>query len=361
MNSVVDASASLSDYDAALVAGVRARQRRALAKAITLVESSRADHQARARLMLNALLPDTGKAVRIGISGVPGVGKSTFIEAFGLYLIAQGQRVAVLTVDPSSPVSGGSILGDKTRMERLSNDPGAFVRTSPARGSLGGVAAHTREALLLCEAAGFDVVIVETVGVGQSETAVAGMTDTFVLLQLPNAGDELQAIKKGIVELADLIVYNKVDIDPSAAQVAMGHMASALILLRSLSPDWRPQVLGVSATRGDGIDIFWQAVLKHRAMLMAKGDLPEKRRKQALEWLWALIEVNLHQRFRGHSEVQAALPTQIEAIAAGQTTPVAAAALLLDKFSNTAVTSPANKESGSKVDGRNFMEAGRST
>ena len=201
------------ETDRAMIDGVLAGDRRALAKAITLIESTRPDHQARAQDLLAALLPRTGNAIRVGISGVPGVGKSTFIEALGLYLIAQGQRVAVLAVDPSSSVSGGSILGDKTRMERLSQNEAAFIRPSPASGSLGGVAEKTREALLLCEAAGFDVVIVETVGVGQSETTVAGMTDVFVLLQLPNAGDDLQAIKKGIVELADIVVFNKADID----------------------------------------------------------------------------------------------------------------------------------------------------
>lgn len=240
--------------------GVLAGQRRALARAITLVESSRADHQQAAGEMLARLLPHAGKSVRVGISGVPGVGKSTFIEALGLHLIDKGHKVAVLAVDPSSSLSGGSILGDKTQMERLSVSPQAFIRPSPAAGSLGGVAAHTRESVLICEAAGFDVVIVETVGVGQSEIAVAGMTDVFVLLQLPNAGDDLQAIKRGIVELADLIVYNKVDLDPEAAELAMGKMRNSLGMLRSAHAAWRPPVLGVSALRGDGMETFWQTV-----------------------------------------------------------------------------------------------------
>ncbi|MBS1136697.1 MAG: methylmalonyl Co-A mutase-associated GTPase MeaB, partial [Proteobacteria bacterium] len=220
------AEADLTLLDAAdedLVDGVLARRTRQLAKTITLVESSRADHQRRAQRVLERLLPHTGNSIRVGISGVPGVGKSTFIETLGLHLIARGHRVAVLAVDPSSSVSGGSILGDKTRMERLSQNPGAFIRPSPTGGSLGGVAEKTREAMLVCEAAGFDVVIVETVGVGQSETAVAGMVDVFALLLLPNAGDELQAIKKGIMEIADVLVINKSDIDPHAAALARSH------------------------------------------------------------------------------------------------------------------------------------------
>lgn len=327
------ATSLLSDEDAALVAGVRARQIRALAKTITLIESSRTDHQVRAQQIVNALLPETGHTVRIGISGAPGVGKSTFIEAFGLYLIEQGHRVAVLAVDPSSSINGGSILGDKTRMERLSMTAHAYIRPSPAAGSLGGVAAHTREAMLACEAAGFDVVIVETVGVGQSETAVAAMTDTFVLLQQAHGGDDLQAIKKGIVELADLIVVNKADLDPNAAQLAMGQMRSALSLLRRRLPcHWQPPVLAVSAARGEGIDAFWGAILQHRKMLSADGQLEEKRREQALDWMWKLIDMNLQKRFHNHSAVQAALPEQIAAVATGFVTPAAAAAFLLDKL-----------------------------
>ncbi len=253
-----DARHLLAPADQSLVDGVLARNRRALAKAITLIESTRTDHQQRAQKVIEALLPHTGNAIRIGISGVPGVGKSTFIEAFGLYLIEQGLRVAVLAVDPSSTVSGGSILGDKTRMELLSQRTEAYIRPSPSAGSLGGVADRTRETLLLCEAAGFDVVIVETVGVGQSETAVAAMTDVFVLLQLPNAGDDLQAIKKGIVELADLIVINKADLDPQAANLAQGQFRSALSMLRHTTPGWEPPVLMISALRSEGIAAFWK-------------------------------------------------------------------------------------------------------
>ena len=221
--------------DIVLADGLSAGDRRALAKAITLVESTRPEHRQRAQKLLDALLPHTGRSMRIGISGVPGVGKSTFIEALGMHLIEAGHRVAVLAVDPSSTVHGGSILGDKTRMENLSQRTEAFIRPSPSSGSLGGVAEHTREALLLCEAAGYDIIIVETVGVGQSETAVAGMTDAFVLLMLPNAGDDLQAIKKGIMELADLVVFNKADIDPTAAQLAAAQMHSTLSILHPTS------------------------------------------------------------------------------------------------------------------------------
>jgi LAO/AO transport system kinase len=316
--------------DQALIDGVLAGERRALAKAITLIESTRPDHQARAQVLLGALLPRTGGAVRVGISGVPGVGKSTFIEALGLHLIAQGKRVAVLAVDPSSTISGGSILGDKTRMEQLSQRSEAFIRPSPSSGSLGGVAEKTREALLLCEAAGFDVVIVETVGVGQSETAVAGMTDVFVLLQLPNAGDDLQAIKKGIVELADIVVFNKADIDPQAAETAMAQMRTALTLLRPASEHWRPPVLKASAARREGLGEFWRAVEAHRAALEAAGELAARRRHQALAWTWQLIDSGLRARFRDHAGVREALPGLMQAVEAGEMTPAAAAQRLLD-------------------------------
>jgi LAO/AO transport system kinase len=262
---------AMDAQDAALAAGLLAGKRRALAKAITLVESTRADHRRRAQALLGALLPHSGRSLRIGISGVPGVGKSTFIEALGMFLIARGHRIAVLAVDPSSSVHGGSILGDKTRMELLSQREEAFIRPTPASGSLGGVAEHTREALLLCEAAGHDIIIIETVGVGQSETAVAGMTDCFVLLQLPNAGDDLQAIKKGIMELADLVVFNKADLDPAAAQLAAAQMRSALAMLHPASPNWQPPVLTLSAARKDGLEEFWRTLEKFRETLEAGG------------------------------------------------------------------------------------------
>src|SRR5690554_1927349 len=251
---------------------VVAGDRRALARAITLVESTRPDHRASADALLAKLLPETGKAVRLGISGVPGVGKSTFIEAFGLYLIEQGRRVAVLAVDPSSRRAGGSILGDKTRMELLSRSPDAFIRPSPAGRSLGGVARRTREALLLCEAAGYDVGIVETVGVGQSETAVAEMVDLFALLLLPGGGDELQGIKKGIVELAELVIVNKADGEMrAAAGRAAAEYRSALRMLRPLMENWKVPVLQVSSIEKRGLEAVWQAILKHREVLGESG------------------------------------------------------------------------------------------
>ena len=322
-----------SDVDAqdlVLVEGLLAGNRRALAKAITLVESTRRDHGLRAQKLLDAILPHAGRSLRIGISGVPGVGKSTFIEALGMYLIERGHRIAVLAVDPSSTLHGGSILGDKTRMELLSQRIEAFIRPSPSSGSLGGVAAHTREALLLCEAAGYDIIIVETVGVGQSETAVAGMTDCFVLLQLPNAGDDLQAIKKGIMELADLVVFNKADIDPAAAQLAAAQMRSALSMLHPSSPNWKPPVLTLSAMRKDGLVEFWQAIEKFRATLGVSGEFDARRRHQALAWMWQLIDAGLRTHFHQAPAVMSALKDTTEEVEAGRMTPAVAARRLLD-------------------------------
>jgi LAO/AO transport system kinase len=311
------------------ITALMAGNRRALAKAITLVESTRSEDREAAQKLLEAALPHTGRSMRIGISGVPGVGKSTFIEALGMYLIEHGHRVAVLAVDPSSTVHGGSILGDKTRMELLSQRAEAFIRPSPSSGSLGGVAEHTREALLLCEAAGYDIIIVETVGVGQSETAVAGMTDAFVLLQLPNAGDELQAIKKGIMELADLVVFNKADIDPTAAQMAAAQMRSALSMLRSASANWQPPVLTLSALKKDGLAEFWQVIEKFRSELTASGEFEARRRHQALAWMWQQIDSGLRQRFREHPAVKSALAELSVSVEAGSTTPAVAAQRLL--------------------------------
>jgi len=325
-----DGQPELGEEDRALVEGVLAHALRPLAKAITLIESSRPDHQRRAEAVLQALLPHTGGALRLGISGVPGVGKSTFIEALGLYLIERGHRVAVLAVDPSSSLSGGSILGDKTRMERLSRDPRAFIRPSPSAGSLGGVAEKTRETMLVCEAAGFDVVIVETVGVGQSETAVANMTDMFVLLQLPNAGDDLQGIKKGIMELADLIVINKADADPAAAMRAKAQLETALHMLRPPHPDWRVPVLLVSALKGEGLDRFWETVLAFRDTMQKNGALAEKRRHQALAWMWERIDAELKRRFRQHPAVRTMLPAIERDVESGRLAPVVAARRLLD-------------------------------
>jgi len=320
----------LAEEDRDLVAGVRTGHRRALAKAITLIESTRADHRERAAAVLDALLPHTGRSLRIGLTGVPGAGKSTFVEAFGLHLIAQGLKVAVLAVDPSSSVSGGSILGDKTRMERLCQQDAAFIRPSPAAGTLGGVAEKTREALLVCEAAGYDVVIVETVGVGQSETVVAGMTDVFVLLQLPNAGDDLQAIKKGIMELADVVIYNKADLDATAAERASMQMQSALSLLHPANPCWKPPVLRTSALRGEGIAAVWQTLQDYRQTMADGGELHAKRRRQAQDWMWQLIDAGLRQRFREHPAVRATLPDALRAVDDGAVAPTAAAQRLLN-------------------------------
>ncbi len=313
----------------AILAGEGMARRRALAKAITLLESTRADHRARGDDLLNALLPFSGGALRLGISGVPGVGKSTFIEALGLHLLQLGHRVAVLAVDPSSSLGGGSILGDKTRMERLSVDERAFIRPSPASGTLGGVTEKTRECLLVCEAAGFDIVIVETVGVGQSETAVAGMTDMFVLLQLPNAGDDLQAIKKGVTELADLVVINKADLDEAAAMRARAQITSAL---RNLGPHAHAvkKVLQLSALMGTGLADFWQAVSDFRDEQQASGRLAARRRGQDQAWMWERIEAGLRQRFRQHAAVRDALPAITAEVAAGRLAASVAARKLLD-------------------------------
>ena len=310
-------------------------KRRALAKMITLLESTLEAHRTRADALLNALLPATGRAMRLGISGVPGVGKSTFIEALGLMLIARGHRVAVLAIDPSSSVSGGSILGDKTRMERLSVSEAAFIRPSPASGTLGGVAGHTREAILVCEAAGFDVVIVETVGVGQSEIAVASMTDMFVLMQLPNAGDDLQAIKKGVMEIADLVVVNKADLDAAAATRAQAQIVSSLRLFSYhgdpvQAPNrWSPKVLAASALTSEGLDAFWQQVEEFHRMQRASGDFDTRRSRQASAWMWEIVNARLQADFRANAEVVNALPKTLRDIAESKVAPSAAARALL--------------------------------
>jgi LAO/AO transport system kinase len=329
MRTPLTSKAVLQPADQQLLEGVLARQPRALAKAITLIESARSDHRARAEAVLEALLPRTGRSIRVGISGSPGSGKSTFIEALGMHVIGQGRRVAVLAVDPSSSISGGSILGDKTRMERLSQEPGAYIRPSPSRGSLGGVAEKTREAMLVCEAAGFDVILVETVGVGQSETTVAGMVDALVLLQLPNAGDDLQAIKRGIVELADFVVINKADIDPKAAALAKHQFAAALGLLRGASANWRPPVLTASATSGAGIEAFWGEVERHHKIMIESGELELKRQRQAVDWMWTLIDSSLRSRFQEHPRVKNELEAMRRAVSTGIVTPAAAAGRLL--------------------------------
>ena len=331
------------------VAGRGVRQRRAIAKAITLLESTRPEHRLLADTLLNTLLPRAGQAFRLGISGVPGVGKSTFIEALGLFLIAQGHRVAVLTVDPSSSLSGGSILGDKTRMEMLSVHPSAYIRPSPSSGNLGGVAEKTRESMMVFEAAGYDVVIVETVGVGQSETAVSSMTDLFVLMQLPNAGDELQAIKRGVMELADLVVVNKADLDADAATRAQSQILSSLRLFGMHGhPDrahhdqsiWQPTVLQLSALKAigmkrptdaaGGLSAFWAAVQTFRDLQTRNGQLAARRTQQTQAWMWERIEAGLKSRFRAHPAVQAALPAALEAVLAGRLAASVAARQLLE-------------------------------
>jgi LAO/AO transport system kinase len=324
---------SLSAADEVLAEGVRRGERRALAKTITLLESTRRDDRVRADTLLNALLASSGKALRIAVSGVPGVGKSTFIEALGLFLIERGHRVAVLAVDPSSSLSGGSVLGDKTRMERLSVHEHAYIRPSPSAGMLGGVAEKTREAMLVCEAAGFDIVIVETVGIGQSETAVAGMTDTFVLLQLPNAGDDLQAIKRGVMELADIVVVNKSDLDVDAATRAR---ATTLQALRSFAQhardDGPPPVLQLSALRGDGIAEFWATVERIVEARRADGTFDERRRGQALAWMWDSVRARLIADFHSHRGVRSALPGMLRDVGEGRVAPSVAARALLDLF-----------------------------
>src|SRR5437667_2948656 len=313
-----------------LAADVRAGDRRALAKAITLVESTRPDHEEAAQRLLGVLLPYTGGAVRVGVSGVPGVGKSTFIEALGLHLIGLGKRVAVLAVDPSSALSGGSILGDKTRMPRLATAPGAFIRPSPSAGSFGGVTRRTREALLVCEAAGHDVVLVETVGVGQSEFAVASMVDFFLVLLLAGAGDELQGIKKGILELADALAINKADGDNVArATQAAAQYRAALNLFRHGSPSWDPPVVTVSALEGRGMDTIWTMIEAHRTRLGATGELARKRREQQQAWFWSMIDDGLKRHFLAREDVRRLLPEMEEAVAGGRLTPTEAARRLL--------------------------------
>ena len=320
--------------DQALLGGVRAGDRRALAKTITLLESTRSDHRLRADDLLNALLPHTGRAMRLGISGVPGVGKSTFIEALGLALIARGHRIAVLAIDPSSSVSGGSILGDKTRMEQLSVNAAAYIRPSPASGTLGGVAEKTREAMLVCEAAGHDVVIVETVGVGQSETAVASMTDMFVLMQLPNAGDDLQAIKKGVMELADLVVINKADLDRDAATRAEAHISGSLRMFGAhpAAGQWVTRVMTLSALKSQGIDAFWSAVEEFHHKRRASGEFEARRKRQALDWMWDIVHARLSADFRHHPAVRDALPAAIAGVTAARLAPSVAARGLLNLF-----------------------------
>jgi LAO/AO transport system kinase len=305
---------------------LRAGHRAALARAITLVESRRADHQAAARDLVQALLPDTGTAIRVGITGSPGVGKSTTIDALGMFLIERGHKVAVLAVDPSSARTGGSILGDKTRMARLAASENAFIRPSPSSGTLGGVAAKTREAMLLCEAAGFDVVLVETVGIGQSETVVCDMTDFFLALMLPGAGDELQGIKKGLVELADMIAINKADGDNlKRANLAAAEYRSALHILSPRSEHWFPPVETYSALTGAGIEKLWQKILEHRTAMNASGEFVARRREQQVKWMWSMLEQRMMVRLRSDAAIRAKVKKTETEVADGRISPAVAA------------------------------------
>jgi LAO/AO transport system kinase len=316
-----------------LAAGVLAGDRTVLAQAITFTESSRADHRQLAASVLDAVIGSTGNAVRVGITGVPGVGKSTFIDQFGTNLTAAGHRIAVLAVDPSSQRTGGSILGDKTRMERLAVNADAFIRPSPAGATLGGVTRTTREAMLLCEAAGFDVILVETVGVGQSETIVSNMVDFFLVLMLSGAGDELQGIKKGVLELADMVSVNKADGDNAdrARRAAMDYR-HALHLMAQASPTWTPPVTICSGLTNEGLDEIWMQIGLHHSKLEATGELAAKRRHQQVQWMWSMVNDRLLEEFRSHPEVAAALDSIEQGVAAGEIAAPRAAETLIAKF-----------------------------
>ena len=308
-----------------LVRGIRAGDRATLARAITLIESKRGDHRKTAHHLVQELLPLTGRAVRLGITGAPGVGKSTTIDVLGTYITGKGHKVAVLAVDPSSTRTGGSILGDKTRMAQLAVDPHAFVRPSPSSGTLGGVAAKTRETMLVCEAAGYDVVMVETVGIGQSETAVADMTDFFLVLMLPGAGDELQGLKKGIVELADMIAVNKADGDNiERARRAAADYRAALNILTPQSSTWSPPVITYSALTQNGIDELWTQVLAHKKKMTGSGELETRRREQQVKWMWTMLEGRLTARLRSDASVRTKLRQVESQVAAGKLAPTLA-------------------------------------
>ncbi len=317
---------SLDAYES----GVRACDRALLAQAITLVESREESDGALAQALLTRLLPETGRALRVGVTGVPGVGKSTFVDAIGMLLLARGHRVAVLAIDPSSTLSGGSILGDKTRMARLSVEPKAFIRPSPSGATPGGIARRTRETMLLCEAAGYDVVLVETVGVGQGETAVADMVDFFLVLALPGSGDELQGIKKGVLELADAIAVNKADGDGAArARTALGDLRAALRYLPRKRASWLPQAVAISGQTGAGLEELWSVVEEHRRALGSTGELATLRAEQQRAWMWSLIGDRMESSFRAHPGVAALLPKMEDDVVKGLITPTTAADALL--------------------------------
>src|SRR3954451_1957 len=304
---------------------LRAGDRASLARAITLIESKRADHQQAAHRLVQQLIAQTGKATRVGITGSPGVGKSTTIDALGTYLTRKGHRLAVLAVDPSSTRTGGSILGDKTRMARLAVDPNAFIRPSPSSGTLGGVAAKTRETMLLCEAAGFDVVLVETVGVGQSETAVADLTDFFLVLMLPGGGDELQGIKKGVLELADMIAINKAEGEGRRrAEAAKAEYLAALHILQPTSSAWSPPVVLVSGLANEGLDAMWRQIEEHRRRMLASSDFEAKRRAQQVKWMWTMLEDRLRARLRAHANVKRQVAALEARVANGELAPTLA-------------------------------------
>jgi len=323
------ATLSLDDY----VEGVLSRDRMRLARAISLVESTNPDHQKMAQELLVRLAPHCGGAHRVGITGVPGVGKSTFIESFGNLLTGQGHKVAVLAVDPSSSRSGGSILGDKTRMETLANNPDAYIRPSPSSGRLGGVTRTTRETMLVMEAAGYDVILVETVGAGQNETVVADMTDFFLVLMLPGAGDELQGIKKGVLELADLIAVNKCEDDnEQKAEAARQHYANALHIMTPMDALWRPTVMKVSGLRGIGLAEVWEQIEEHRTILDEAGELEAMRRRQRIKWMWSMIEDKLMDAVKSHPRVRSGLPRICREVEDGTVTVPVAVLEVLQSF-----------------------------
>jgi LAO/AO transport system kinase len=327
------AEAPPTDDAARHVRGVLDGSRAGIARAITLVESTRPDHRRAAQQLVSELLPHTGKAIRVGITGVPGVGKSTFIDAFGTMLTSLGHRVAVLAVDPSSSRTGGSILGDKTRMQHLATDPAAFVRPSPSSGTLGGVARATRESMFIMEAAGYDIVLVETIGVGQSEIAVASMVDTFLLLALARTGDQLQGIKKGVLELADVIAVNKADgPHEKDARTAARELAAALRLLQDPDAAWRTPVLTCSAMENTGLDEVWERIEQHRAMLETTGELDRRRRDQQVGWTWNLVHDQLLSRLHRDPRVRAVVPGLEEHVRDGSVTATTAAEEILNAF-----------------------------